>query len=323
MKFLVIVIFVCSLSTVGLALRYGWASRLALDEPNFRSLHTTPTPRVGGLLTLPWALFAGLLLTGEYRVTVLLAAVLCGFSFVDDRVGLSAGLRLLAHLTISAAAVFVLDVGGWLFVAALTLALAWMINLFNFMDGADGLSGGMAAIGFAAYGVAATIAGNDDLSLLSFCVVAAVSGFLAFNFSPARIFMGDAGSTTLGFLAGALGIVGWLRGVWPLWFPALVFSPFVVDATVTLIQRALRREKIWQAHREHSYQKLVRMGWSHRRLAIAEYALMFACAGAATALMDASMLVVLIGLGAAALVYALIIVAVGVKWRTFQKHSGQ
>ncbi len=323
MELLVIATFACALATVGFALRSGWASRLALDEPNARSLHTSPTPRVGGLLTLPWALVSGLLLTGECRVTALLAAVLCGFSFVDDRVGLSAGLRLLAHLTISAAAVFVLDVGGWLFVAALTLALAWMINLFNFMDGADGLSGGMAAIGFAAYGVAATIAGNDDLSLLSFCVVAAVSGFLAFNFSPARIFMGDAGSTTLGFLAGALGIVGWLRGVWPLWFPALVFSPFVVDATVTLIQRALRREKIWQAHREHSYQKLVRMGWSHRRLAIAEYALMFACAGAATALMDASMLVVLIGLGAAALVYALIIVAVGVKWRTFQKHSGQ
>lgn len=323
MEFWVIATFACALTTVGCALRSGWASRLALDEPNARSLHTLPTPRVGGLLTIPWALAAGLLLAGEYRVMALLAAILCGFSFIDDRAGLSAGLRLLFHLALSAAAMFVVDVGGWPLVVVLALAVAWMINLFNFMDGADGLAGGMAAIGFGAYGIAAAAAGNGDLALLSFCVVAAVSGFLTFNFPPARIFMGDAGSTTLGFLAGTLGVVGWLRGSWPLWFPALVFSPFVVDATVTLIQRALRREKVWQAHREHSYQKLVRLGWSHRRLALAEYALMVACAGLAFVLMDASVALVSTGLGVVALVYALIIARIGVKWRNFQGCSGR
>lgn len=323
MEYWVFVTFACALMTVGFALRFGWASRLALDEPNARSLHMSPTPRVGGLLTVPWALVVGLLLAEEYRVTAMLAAILCGFSFIDDRAGLSAGLRLLVHLGLSAAAMVVADVGGWLLVVVSALAVAWMINLFNFMDGADGLAGGMAAIGFGAYGVAAAAAGNGDLALLSFCVVAAVSGFLAFNFPPARIFMGDAGSTTLGFLAGTLGVVGWLRGVWPLWFSVLVFSPFVVDATVTLIQRALRREKVWQAHREHSYQKLVRMGWSHRRLAFAEYALMVACVGVAFALMDASVALVSIGLGIVVLVYALIIVTVGVKWRNFQGCSGR
>lgn len=323
MEVWVIAIFACALVTVGFSLRSGWASRLALDEPNARSLHTLPTPRVGGLLTVPWALTAGFLLSGEPRLTALLAAILCGFSFIDDRAGLSAGLRLLVHLVLSVAAMLVADIDEWPLVVAFAFAVAWMINLFNFMDGADGLAGGMAAIGFGAYGIAAAAAGHDDLALLSFCVVAAVSGFLVFNFPPARIFMGDAGSTTLGFLAGALGVIGWHRGVWPLWFPVLVFSPFVVDATVTLIQRALRREKVWQAHREHSYQKLVRMGWSHRRLALVEYGLMVACAGMAFALMDASAVLVSAGLGAVAVAYALIITIIGVKWWNFPGRSGR
>ena len=322
MEFWVIATFACALATVGFALRFGWASRLALDEPNARSLHTSPTPRVGGLLTVPWALAAGLLLAGECRAPALLAAILCGFSFIDDRAGLPAGLRLLVHLGLSALVIFVADVGGWPLVVVLTFAVAWMVNLFNFMDGADGLAGGMAVIGFSTYGIASVNTGYGDLALLSFCVVAAVSGFLVFNFPPARIFMGDAGSTTLGFLAGTLGVLGWQSGTWPLWFPVLVFSPFVVDATVTLLHRALRGEKVWQAHREHSYQKLVRMGWSHRRLVLAEYVLMIASAGAAFVLKGASAAVVLTGLCTAVLVYALIIVAVGVKWRNFQAHSG-
>lgn len=317
MGFWVVATFLCALVTVGIALRYGWASRLALDEPNARSLHAAPTPRVGGLLTVPWALAAGLILTGEYKITVVLAATLCGFSFIDDRAGLSAGVRLLVHLTISVMAMLASGIGAWSSVALLALAVAWMINLFNFMDGADGLAGGMAVIGFGAYGVAASVSGDGELALLSFCVAAGVLGFLAFNFPPARIFMGDAGSTTLGFLVGALGVVGWQRGVWPAWFPMLVFSPFIVDATVTLMQRALRREKVWQAHREHLYQKLVRMGWTHRRLAFAEYALMLVCSVSAFALMQTNMTTVTIGLCALGGAYVILIHAVERQWREF------
>jgi UDP-N-acetylmuramyl pentapeptide phosphotransferase/UDP-N-acetylglucosamine-1-phosphate transferase len=94
--------------------------------------------------------------------------------------------------------------------------------------------------------------------------------------------MGDAGSIPLGFLAGALGVQGALAGAWPAWFPLLVFSPFIVDATVTLARRIVRREPFWRAHRSHYYQRLVLAGWSHRRMALAGYALM--CAGAAAAL---------------------------------------
>jgi UDP-N-acetylmuramyl pentapeptide phosphotransferase/UDP-N-acetylglucosamine-1-phosphate transferase len=109
---------------------------------------------------------------------------------------------------------------------------------------------------------------------------------LLFNFDPARIFMGDVGSIPLGFLAASLGLVGIQREVWPLWFPVLVFAPFIVDATVTLLRRAWRREKIWQAHREHYYQRLVQSGWSHRKLALHEYALMAAISASACWMLD-------------------------------------
>jgi UDP-GlcNAc:undecaprenyl-phosphate GlcNAc-1-phosphate transferase len=103
------------------------------------------------------------------------------------------------------------------------------------------------------------------------------------NFPPARVFMGDTGSIPLGFLAGALGGYGWAAGAWPAWFPVLVFSPFVVDATVTLLRRLARRERVWIAHRTHYYQRLVLCGWSPRRLAWSAYALMAVAAAAALA----------------------------------------
>jgi UDP-N-acetylmuramyl pentapeptide phosphotransferase/UDP-N-acetylglucosamine-1-phosphate transferase len=101
------------------------------------------------------------------------------------------------------------------------------------------------------------------------------------NFPPARVFLGDAGSIPLGFLAGGLGFEGILEGAWPWWFPVLVFSPFIVDATLTVVRRALRGERFWRAHREHCYQRLALGGWPRRRLALAAYALMIAMATAA------------------------------------------
>ena len=89
--------------------------------------------------------------------------------------------------------------------------------------------------------------------------------------------MGDAGSVSLGLLAAILGAAGWLQGIWSVWLPLLVFSPFITDATLTLLRRMARGEKFWRAHREHYYQKLVRMGWGHRGTALAEYGLMVAC----------------------------------------------
>lgn len=172
-------------------------------------------------------------------------------------------------------------VQGWIVWALVGVAMMWVTNLYNFMDGTDGLAGGMAVIGFMAYALAANVSGATAIGFMSTIISGAALGFLFFNFAPARVFMGDTGSIPLGFLAGALGLMGNLANTWPWWFPSLVFSPFIVDATVTLLKRACQRKKIWQAHREHYYQRLVLLGWSHRRLALTEYVLMLACAASA------------------------------------------
>lgn len=279
------VAFAVSLAALAGMLRSRWVSRV-LDRPNARSLHTTPVPRVGGL-----GLFAGTLLAWAIGQVGLpgplwtaLAALLV-VSLVDDRYGVPVVLRFAVHL--GAAALFVvLVLGDALGPAGATgavLSIAWMTNLYNFMDGSDGLAGGMAAIGFACYGAAALAGSEPALAAAAFSVAAAALAFLVFNFHPARIFMGDAGSIPLGFLAAALGLLGWRDGLWPAWFPVVVFSPFIVDASVTLARRALRGERIWRAHRSHYYQRMVLAGWGHRRTAIVEYCAMLACSAAALA----------------------------------------
>lgn len=260
------------------------AESLPMDRPNERSLHQRPTPRIGGLALFP-AIVVAVLAAGA-RDSLLwtplaLAGLLFLISIVDDWRGLPAGLRFGSHLAVAAGfAVWI--AGASPLALAGAIAMAWMTNLYNFMDGANGLAGGMTVIGFGVLGFA-----SGD-AVLAFAVVGAGLGFLFFNFDPARVFLGDAGSVPLGFLAGALSFVGVVSKQWPLWFPLLVFAPFVIDATATLVKRMSRRERIWSAHRQHYYQRLVRMGWSHRRLALAEYLLMSACGGLALALLTAT-----------------------------------
>ena len=118
------------------------------------------------------------------------------------------------------------------------------------------------------------MSGDDALLIECAIVAAAGAAFLPFNFPPARLFMGDAGSVPIGFLAAVLSLAGWRDGDWPFWFPVVVFSPFIVDATLTLLKRAGARERIWEAHNKHYYQRLVLAGWKHRRVVLAEYVLM-------------------------------------------------
>lgn len=257
--------------------------RLPMDRPNERSLHATPTPRVGGLGIMAGVLLASVWLAdASLRPVVLGAAALAVVSLLDDVRGLPVAARFIAHFAAAAGCLLALGLTGWLLLPA-TLAVVWMTNLYNFMDGSDGLAGGMAAIGFGALAAAAWLAHASVLAALCAAVAAAAFGFLRFNFPPARVFMGDAGSIPLGFLAATLGILGALQDAWTWLFPLLVFSPFIADASVTLVRRAWRREKIWQAHRSHYYQRVVLLGASHRQLALAAYALMLAMAALAFA----------------------------------------
>ncbi len=182
--------------------------------------------------------------------------------------------------------VYVIVTGGEIISLVLSmgimiLCLVWVTNLYNFMDGMDGFAGGMTVIGHGFLSYLAWQGGHHLIFVLSLMVAAAACGFLIWNFPPAKIFMGDVGSMPLGFLTGTLAILGIHDRLFDAWVPVLIFSPFVVDATVTLIRRILSGEKVWQAHRSHYYQRLVLAGWGHRRTVLAEYGLMLWCGGVA------------------------------------------
>ena len=306
-----------SATLIGVMLHGGYVG--ALDRPNQRSLHTHPVPRSGGLGIL-LALAAGLIVSAAppwlYGSVLLLAAV----SWLDDQMQVPVFVRFGCHFV----AAGMVAVGGGLPESAawgsvlMVLGIVWMTNLFNFMDGADGLAAGMALIGFAVLGVAAWSANAVDGAVLAGCIAAGAAGFLWFNFQPARIFLGDVGSIPLGFLAATLGLGGVRQGWWPLWFPLLVFSPFIVDASLTLLRRMLRGDKLWLAHRDHYYQRLIRQGWSHRRLALAEYGLMAAAGASALALRHAAATVQLLGLAAWLIIYAAATAAIDCRW---QRHG--
>ena len=268
----------------------------AIDVPNDRSLHSDPTPRIGGIpLMAGIAASAGLaeFVFGLERVplaAIVLALTLCGISLADDRAGLPVALRLATHLLAAGvfAAYLTNNLAPWWWMLAAMLIVAAMTNFYNFMDGANGLAGGMAVLGFSSYGLA-SISTAPGLAAVCFGIAAAAAGFLVCNLRGS-IFMGDGGSIPLGFLAAALGIEGWARSLWAPWFPVMVFAPFVADSVATLARRIMRGERFWEAHREHYYQRLVRSGWSHAELACAEYMLMAACAGLALGARDGAAL---------------------------------
>ena len=299
----------------------GRAGSKMQDIPNERSLHAVPIPRIGGvgLMAGVFAAWALLPISPAWWVVAPLLALFV-ISLLDDMRGLSVQQRLLVHLgaAVALAAGSGVMALGVLPVVAVILSAVWAINLYNFMDGSDGLAGGMAAIGFGTYGAAALMQGDEVQVLLNFSISAAALGFLCYNFYPAKVFMGDAGSVPLGFLAAAMGLWGWQQGLWPAWFPFLVFSPFVADASVTLLKRALRGEKVWKAHREHYYQRLVQIGWGHRNVALFAYFLMLAVGVSALwGMRQPSGWFFLLAAGWG-LIYAVLMLALDFRWQAFQ-----
>jgi UDP-N-acetylmuramyl pentapeptide phosphotransferase/UDP-N-acetylglucosamine-1-phosphate transferase len=305
------------------ALLSAFGRRLVLDHPNERSLHESPVPRTGGLAIVGGVAIAWAIVRPGFEVALGLAGALAAMSLLDDVFSLPTLLRLCAHLAVATIAIALeLQFPGWPVAIAFVFGVAWYTNLYNFMDGSDGLAGGMAVIGFGAYAIAAHLAGAPGLAAVCGMLSAAAAAFLTKNYPPARIFLGDVGSVPLGFLAGVLGLVGWNKGLWPMWFPLLVFAPFVCDATLTLLRRMMRRERIWQAHREHYYQRLVRSGLGHRGTLFVEYAAMLACASAAIGVRNAPVGAQFVVLAGAAIVLAAIAVWVDLRWARFLRNSG-
>ena len=269
--------FVLTIATTRLVLRL--LVRLAvLDRPNDRSSHAVPTPRGGGLAVVPVVLagLAGFLQFGDAGpdATALLigAAALATLSWLDD---MSGGLHVALRFGVQAlcvAAVLVLIpptallFGGLLppIVDRLIAGIGWLwfVNLYNFMDGIDGITGVETLCLGAGVALVAGLGGADRFLVLNGAVLAgAGAGFLVWNWHPARIFLGDVGSVPLGYVGGWLLLRLAFTG---LWAAALILPAYyLADATITLARRALRGERVWQAHREHFYQRAVQRGLSH------------------------------------------------------------
>jgi Fuc2NAc and GlcNAc transferase len=271
----------------------GVIRRLAIaqdlyDTPNPRSSHTIPTPRGGGaaiaLVSIAGFLVAASIGRVDARLLIALTvggAVVAVVGFLDDRFGLSAGLRLAVHLAAAFLAVgclggvppvrfggHVIELGvlGY-FVGA--LAIVWTLNLFNFMDGIDGIAASE-AIFVAVGGVLLTAVTHHTYSVSSVALVfaAACCGFLAWNWPPAKIFMGDVGSGFLGYILGVLPLAAMRNDSSAVWSWLILSGVFFVDATLTLARRALRGERVQEAHRSHAYQWLARRWGSHKRVTV-------------------------------------------------------
>ncbi|MBV8889870.1 MAG: glycosyltransferase family 4 protein [Alphaproteobacteria bacterium] len=297
--------FAAVATTVGVASCVGTRAlipllrrRDMLDRPNERSSHEIPTPRGGGIAPIAAVLIAWTALNqaiGYSPATMaipILASLLAIVSWIDDVRTLPPALRLVVQLPAVTLGLFVLPqpgvFQGWLG-PALDRAFAglvwlWFINLFNFMDGIDGIAGSeTAAIALGLLVFAAAGVGFDPgQAALAACILGAALGFLVWNWAPAQIFLGDVGSVPLGYLLGYLLLDLAARGRWKI---ALVLPLyFLADATITLIRRLLRGERVWQAHRQHFYQRAVQRGWGHAavvRRVIAADAGLIACGWAA------------------------------------------
>jgi Fuc2NAc and GlcNAc transferase len=248
-----------------------------IDKPNARSSHQSPTPRGGGLAIvtsiLLAALFATTPATHAWWPPLLAALPIALLGLLDDRYGMPAAVRLAVQLVSAAAFMLWVDDArnGAVATVALVIAIpgiAWASNLFNFMDGIDGIAGAQALfLGLA--GGWLLLPGNPTLAALLWITAAASSGFLVWNWSPARIFMGDVGSAFLGFLIAAVAAATIVAGELslPVWL--ILWSVFLADSGVTLARRVLRGERWWIAHRSHAYQQLSRKLNSHARASAA------------------------------------------------------
>lgn len=261
-------------------LRIYALSAQILDVPNARSSHVTPTPRGGGvaivltfLTSLPVLYALGELSAGVAVAMFGGGVVVAGAGFADDRRHVPARWRLLAHF------MGVLWVLVWLapaiaspLSAVLPLAVAfpvlaifmvWVLNLYNFMDGIDGIAS-LEAITVCVLGAALLWSlGQPGMAVLPLVLAACTAGFLIWNFPPARIFMGDAGSGFLGLIVGSIAVWCLSLGlpVFAAW--VILLATFVADASVTLFRRALRGQRVWEAHRSHLYQRAARHFGQH------------------------------------------------------------
>lgn len=296
LAFCLLVTFVSFFVTQGVRV-YAIRKNL-LDHPNYRSSHQVPTPKSGGigfvLIILVFLTYQFVTAAMPYEAIYSLMLVTLGIAiigFIDDVFHMSASIRFVLYLVVIVSALtilpelpsislyFVAIEHPGLLLVLYSVALLWFLNLFNFMDGIDGIAGSESILVLLSVsilmmlGSATSDAGMinshfDYLNLTLWVIIAAVAGFLICNWPPASIFMGDVGSSTLGAVIGVLMVISSATSLISIWEWVIVTSAFWVDATVTLVTRMRRGEKAWEAHRSHAYQILSRKWKSHKKVTL-------------------------------------------------------
>jgi len=328
---------VAAVSAISVRIARGFAvKRALLDHPNERSSHSVPVPRFGGAAIVP-VLLLGLVVLGPAGPTRLAQLVFVGGAFalylvglIDDVRPLSTGVRFAAQFLV-AGALLAATRTGWavggdlpLAVGALLLAVAIVatINIYNFMDGIDGIAGVQAVVAGIGWAIIGTIVGSPVAVMSGSLTAAAALGFLTLNWPPAKIFMGDAGSTVLGFVFASLPLIAIscrVPEVRNLGIPefqnsrmliagGLMVFPFLIDGVFTIFRRLSRQENIFKAHRSHVYQRLVLSGLSHQTVTLVYGAV--ALVGAA-----AGIAVVVGPLALAGVLMVACVLAFGALWR--------
>ncbi|WP_160108872.1 MraY family glycosyltransferase [Pseudomonas izuensis] len=255
------------------ALRKYAISRSLMDVPNARSSHVVATPRGGGVaivvafvVSLVSLYAAGLMTAGAFLANAGAGAAIAIIGFMDDHGHIAARWRLLGHFSaaiwflawmggLPPVEVFGIDVNlGWAGHVLAAFYLVWLLNLYNFMDGIDGIASVEAICACLGACLLYWLSGLDSLMWGPLLLAASVAGFLFWNFPPAKIFMGDAGSGFLGIVLGGLSLQAAWANASMLWAWLILLGVFIVDATFTLFRRLLRGDKVYEAHRSHAYQ---------------------------------------------------------------------
>ncbi|RBP48442.1 glycosyltransferase family 4 protein [Arenicella xantha] len=300
MLILLIIALFCSVVLVAwLATRFLIAYLIRssmVDVPNERTLHQGSVPRGGGIVMVVTAAL-GLFGVGVWTDSLLFYGILAGLlsawgilGWYDDRHDLSPKIRFivqfcLALLTVAAFG-WVNQIGwlylGWFGAVVSVLGILWMANLYNFMDGMDGLAASQSIIASITLAFWFYMANNLALAVVCGLVAASSYGFLLWNWRPAKVFMGDVGSVTLGAFFATMIIIAVTRHDYPVLSLVLIFAVFVSDASVTIARRIWHREKIWLPHRTHYYQRLATHGVSHAKIVCGAIIMMLICSLIAT-----------------------------------------
>ncbi len=274
-------IFGLSWAAVGLFRWYALGQGM-LDSPSSRSSHIAPTPRGGGaVFFFGWVLLLAVLyhfhiISGQYLLYFSPAVLMGLLGLWDDHKSLSAGARFFIQTITAIATLFLLNEGGYLIqpwfpsiplplcFLMLAFAIVWMINLFNFMDGSDGIATSEGIFVFGMGGYLLFQYNAFEMATLAWSLTAILAGFLTWNWPTARIFMGDSGSYFLGIMVALYALISYKLFNVPFMIWILLTALFWFDATVTLARRILAGEEWRKPHKKHAYQRLIQAGWSHQ-----------------------------------------------------------